>query len=145
VAGGNFRLGEGVAFPERLCRLRRSLQEILDSHPVDLAAVETVFSGINPQSLIRLSHARGVVLETLASAGLEIVEFTPQQVKNAVVGYGRAEKQQVQKMVGILVRGAAKLPKDGADAAAVALAALARRGLDRAITRAEGAARPFAR
>ncbi len=133
--GGNLRLGEDDALPLRLRRLREGLIEILARHQPDFGAVETVFSGASAQSLIRLSHARGVILETFASAGLEIREFTPQQVKSAVVGYGRAEKGQVQKMVGVLVSGASRLPKDAADAAAVALAALAGRRLEAAIAR----------
>jgi len=138
VAGGNLRLGEDAPLPERLHRLRAALAAVIAEHRPDFAAVESVFSGINPQALIRLSHARGVVLECLAAAGLPIREFTPQQVKSAVVGYGRAEKPQVQKMVGVLVSGAAGLPKDAADAAAVALAALAARGIERAVEKADG-------
>lgn len=133
VAGGNLRLGEEVDLPVRLSRLRAMVAEILDTHRPDLAAMETVFSGASPQSLIKLSHARGVLLEAVASAGVPVREFTPQQVKSAVVGYGRAEKGQVQKMVGVLVTGASALPRDAADAAAVALAALASRGLERAL------------
>jgi crossover junction endodeoxyribonuclease RuvC len=137
VAGGNLRLGESDPLPDRLRKLREAIAAVIAEHAPELGAVESVFSGANPQSLIRLSHARGVVLEAMASARLPIREFTPQQVKSAVVGYGRAEKVQVQRMVGVLVIGAGKLPRDAADAAAVALAALASRGVERAVLLAE--------
>jgi len=86
-------------------------------------AVERVFHGVNPRSLIVLAEARGALIATVARAGLELVELTPAAVKSAAAGSGRADKTQVARMVGIQLGVAIDLlPSDATDALAVAIA-----------------------
>jgi len=86
-------------------------------------AVETPFAGPNVKSLIQLAHARGVILLAARTAALEVFEYSPRSVKSAVVGYGAAEKEQVAKMVRMLINGCAQvvMSTDASDALAVAI------------------------
>lgn len=105
----------------RLHAIHAGLVEILRVHAPAAAAIEQVFLHRNAVSALKLGHARGVALLALAEAGLEVAEYMPSVVKLAVVGTGRADKEQVQHMVTALL----KLPRapqaDAADALAVAL------------------------
>lgn len=98
----------------------RLLDVIRETRP-DCMAVEDVFYGKNVKSLIRQSHVRGVVILAGARSDTPIVEYTPLEIKKAVVGYGRAEKGQVQSMVRAILRLAELPPPDAADAMAVAI------------------------
>jgi crossover junction endodeoxyribonuclease RuvC len=124
IAAGVLRPGPSLPFGERLRALHAGLLEIVGREAPDSAAVEKVFSGVNPQSLITLGEARGVLLLALTQGGLDPGELTPAEVKRAVTGSGNAEKEQVRRMVAALLpgSGARRLPLDAADAAAVALA-----------------------
>jgi crossover junction endodeoxyribonuclease RuvC len=124
VAAGVLRTRADETFPARLLRLRDGLRETVERERPDEAAVERVFSGKNPQSLILLGEARGVLLLALAERGVRTVEITPAEIKRAIAGSGAAEKVQVRRMVFALadVRGVPRLPLDAADAAAAALA-----------------------
>ena len=85
-------------------------------------AVESVFHAVNARSAIKLGHARGVAILAAVEAGCEVVEYTPAEIKRAVVGYGRADKHQVQQMVKLLLGiPKAPAPYDAADALAVAI------------------------
>jgi Holliday junction resolvasome RuvABC endonuclease subunit len=85
-------------------------------------AVENLFHSSNARSALKLGHARGVAILAAVEAGCEVVEYTPAEVKRAVVGYGRAEKQQVQRMVMLLLGlRTAPSPYDASDALAVAI------------------------
>jgi crossover junction endodeoxyribonuclease RuvC len=85
-------------------------------------AIENVFYAANVRSALKLGHARGVAMLAAVEAGCEVVEYTPAEIKRAVVGYGRAEKQQVGQMVKLLLGlAAAPTPHDAADALAVAI------------------------
>ncbi len=110
---------------ERLNQIHKDLKEIIQETKPDVLAVEELFFFKNVKTAISVAQARGVVLQTAKEAGLDIFEFTPLQVKQAVTGYGRADKQQVQKMVQIIF-GLSKLPRpdDAADALAVAFCCL---------------------
>ena len=110
------------SFPARLARIHRELSSILATCRPDCVAVENVFHAANVRSALKLGHARGVVLLAAAEAGLPVVEYAPAEIKRAVVGYGRAEKHQVQQMVKLLL-GLDKppTPHDVADALAVAI------------------------
>jgi len=112
----------GDAFPQRLSRIYRELAILLTSCQPDCVAVESLFHAANARSALKLGHARGVAILAAVEAGCPIVEYTPAEVKRAVVGYGRAEKQQVQQMIKLLL-GLAKVPSphDAADALAVAI------------------------
>ena len=112
----------GMPLPERLRLLYAGLNEILGRHRPDAASVEQLFFTKNVKTAITVSHARGVTLLALANAGLPIHEYTPLQVKQAVLGYGRGDKLQMQTMVRMLL-GLPGLPQpdDAADALAIAI------------------------
>ena len=107
---------------ERLVLLRQQLSEVIAAYRPDVAAVEEVFFGANARTALAVGQARGVLLLTLAEAGLPIAEYTPPQVKQSVTGYGRAEKSQVQRMVATLLGlNDTPRPDDAADALAVSI------------------------
>ncbi|MCL6431612.1 MAG: crossover junction endodeoxyribonuclease RuvC [Anaerolineae bacterium] len=108
--------------PERLVVLYDSLTELVARYRPMVAAVEQVFFGRNARTALAVGHGRGVAMLALARSGVPVHEYTPMQVKQAVVGYGRATKEQVQEMVRLLLHlDAVPEPDDAADAAAVAL------------------------
>lgn len=108
--------------PQRLLLLHNRLLALLAAHRPDAVAVEELFFNKNVRTAIAVGQARGVVLLAAAQAGVAVYEYTPLQVKQAVVGYGRAEKHQVQEMVRILLGlDCIPQPDDAADAVAVAL------------------------
>ena len=132
VDAGRFSGPRDLALPARLARLAAGLQELLDRHPPDLAALESPFHGMNARSLIVLAQARGALLAALAGRGIEIREYTPAEVKSAVTGNGRADKEQVARMVRLLLGVAGGgWPSDATDALAVALCCGQRLRLDR--------------
>jgi crossover junction endodeoxyribonuclease RuvC len=108
--------------PERLRLLHGDLTEILKLHQPDCCAVEKLFFQRNVSTALAVGQARGVVLLAIAEAGREVAEYTPNEIKQAVVGYGSADKNQVQQMVRTLLR-LPEIPKpdDAADALAVAI------------------------
>ena len=110
------------SFPTRLARIHRELTNLFAKTRPDCVAVESVFHAVNARSALKLGHARGVALLAAVEAGCTIVEYTPAEVKRAVVGYGRAEKRQVQQMIKLLL-GLAQppTPYDASDALAVAI------------------------
>lgn len=109
-------------FPNRLARIHRELGRLLSGCMPDYVAIEELFHAANVRSALKLGHARGVAVLAAVEAGCPVVEYTPAEVKRAVVGYGRAEKQQVQQMVKLLL-GLTRPPSphDAADALAVAI------------------------
>jgi crossover junction endodeoxyribonuclease RuvC len=110
------------SFPERLHVIHAGLAALLAECRPDCVAIENIFHAKNVRSALRLGHARGVALLAASSAGLPIVEYTPAEIKRAVVGFGRAEKQQVGQMVKLLLGlDAPPAPHDAADAVAVAI------------------------
>jgi crossover junction endodeoxyribonuclease RuvC len=123
VDQGCIRTPRGAALGERLEIIHQGLAAVISRTRPVVVAVETPFAGLNIKSLIQLSHARGVILLAARSASLEIHEYAPRSVKSAVVGYGGAEKAQVEKMVRLLLPGCASLilSPDAADALAIAI------------------------
>jgi len=121
LSAGVLRPGAGLPLHERLAFLHDGLAAVVERERPDEAAVERVFAGVNPQSLITLGEARGVLLLALARARIPLHEVTPAEVKRAVAGNGGAEKEQVRRMVRVFLPGKGRLPLDAADAAAVAL------------------------
>ena len=108
--------------PERLSQLYRQLNQIVYRHQPDSAAVEKLFFQRNVRTAITVGQGRGVVLLALAEAGLQVGEYTPLEIKQAVSGYGAADKFQVQRMVGALLDlDDIPNPDDAADALAVAI------------------------
>lgn len=109
-------------FPSRLVMIYDDTAELLAALKPDAAAVEELFWGHNVTTGINVSHGRGVILLALAKANVPIYEYTPMQVKQAVVGYGRAEKRQVMDMTRRLLKmREIPRPDDAADALALAL------------------------
>ena len=109
--------------PDRLCAIHDGVAELIERHKPSAMAIEDVFYARNVRTTIVLGHARGVVLLCGAKAGLEISEYTPAEIKKAVCGTGGATKEQVQFMVGSLLRlKAPPRPADAADGVAAALA-----------------------
>jgi crossover junction endodeoxyribonuclease RuvC len=111
-----------ATFSEKLNAIHSGLHELLLLHKPDCIAVEDIFHARNVRSALRLGHARGVVLLAASQARVPVREYAPAAIKRAVVGYGRAEKPQVQQMVKLLL-GLDEVPKphDVADALAVAI------------------------
>ncbi len=111
-----------MSLPERLLLLYQHLQELLQRHPPQGAAVEKLFFQRNVTTAMSVGQARGVVLLALAEHNIPVAEYTPNEVKMAVTGYGNAGKAQIQRMVKMLLglEGTPK-PDDAADALAIAL------------------------
>ena len=120
VASGCIRTGDG-SLPERLKTLLDGVREIIETHRPDQVAVEKVFVNVNPQSTLLLGQARGAVICGAVSHDLPVFEYTALQVKQAVVGYGKADKTQVQHMVQRLLALPATPGPDAADALACAI------------------------
>ncbi|MDX1582282.1 MAG: crossover junction endodeoxyribonuclease RuvC [Thermoanaerobaculia bacterium] len=123
VEQGCIRTKRGDDFCERLGQIHAGIREVIARTKPQAVAVETPFSGLNAKSLIQLAQARGVILLAVHGAGLAVHEYSPRSVKSAVVGYGGAEKQQIGRMVRLLVNGidGAKISADAADALAIAI------------------------
>jgi crossover junction endodeoxyribonuclease RuvC len=122
VLFGAIRTPARKPFHQRLFHIYGELSRILSRERADVLAIEDVFYATNVQSALRLGHARGIPLLIAAQKGLPVFEYTPLEVKSAVVGYGRAEKSQVQAMVQMLLRlPEAPSPDDASDALAVAI------------------------
>jgi len=123
VEQGAIGTRRGAELPERLGVIHEGLREVIARTRPQAIAIETPFAGKNVNSLIQLAHARGVVLLAARSAELEIFEYAPRSVKSAVVGYGGAEKEQVAKMVRMLIPGCGtvKMSADATDALAIAI------------------------
>lgn len=111
-----------MPMPERLLSLYQELQAFLQSYQPQQVAVEELFFNRNTTTAISVGQARGIVLLAAAQAGIPVYEYTPLQVKQAVVGYGKADKKQIQQMVRALL-GLQEVPKpdDAADALAIAI------------------------
>lgn len=106
----------------RLKRIKEDIQEFLHKYKPDAVAIEELFFNNNAKTAIAVAQARGVLVAEVASAGIPIYEYTPLQIKQAVTGYGRAEKGQIQQMVKMLLNlNAIPKPDDAADALAVAI------------------------
>ena len=105
----------------RLCRIYHGLQEVLVCYEPHAISLEKVFFARNPQSALKLGQARGVALLAAAENRVAIHEYSSAEVKLAVVGYGQASKEQVQKMVASLLHLSGKIPGDAADALAAAI------------------------
>jgi crossover junction endodeoxyribonuclease RuvC len=132
VADGLLSQSPTIDLPARLADLAREIGDLVDRFAPDAAAVETPYYGMNPRSLIVLAQARGAILAALAARGLEVLEYTPAEVKTAIAGNGRAEKTEVARMVRLLLRlDGARRRADTTDAIALALCCARRYKSDR--------------
>ena len=120
VASGCIKIPEGE-LPERLKTILNSLREVIAQHQPDQVAVEKVFVNVNPQSTLMLGQARGAAICAAVLANLPVAEYTALQVKQAVVGNGHANKEQVQEMVKRLLKLGGTPSPDAADALACAI------------------------
>jgi crossover junction endodeoxyribonuclease RuvC len=122
VAYGSITTNSKMKMPDRLCKLYFELGNIIEKYRPDEASVEELFFNSNAKTAIMVGQARGVAVLACAEKGLCISEYTPLQIKQALVGYGRAEKKQIQYMVKMLLN-LEKVPKpdDTADALAAAI------------------------
>jgi crossover junction endodeoxyribonuclease RuvC len=136
IADGNrYRLdSSGVLRPRgddrhlRLADLHRRVVEVVEQCDPDCVAVESPFSGVNPKSGLALAESRGAILAVLGCNDLQVSSYSPAEIKSAIVGNGRAEKQQVVYMVVRLLNLEEKPPSDAADAMAAALTHIHLRG-----------------
>jgi crossover junction endodeoxyribonuclease RuvC len=120
IAHGTLRL-QGEALPPRLGQIFAGIIQIIDEFRPAVMAIEQVFVAKNPASALKLGQARGAAICAAVSRQLEVVEYTPTRIKQAVVGVGRAEKEQVQHMVQLILKLTQRPVTDAADALAVAL------------------------
>ena len=122
VGCGAIKSSAADTFPDKLANIHRTLSAAIAECQPDCVAIENLFHATNVRSALKLGHARGVAMLAAVEAGLTVVEYTPAEIKRAVVGYGRAEKPQVGQMVKLLL-GLEQVPSphDVADALAVAI------------------------
>jgi crossover junction endodeoxyribonuclease RuvC len=119
---GAIKLSSREALPRRLSRIFTRLGELISAHQPDEVAIEDIFYALNAKSALKLGQVRGVAMLAAAVAGLPVAEYSPLTIKSSVVGYGRAEKEQVQQMVTRLLNlPAAPEPMDASDALAIAI------------------------
>lgn len=121
IANGQIKTDPKMALASRLLKLDLELTDLLLEYKPDAAAVEEVFVNSNPQSTLKLGQARGVVLLGASRTGIEVGEYAARAVKKSVVGVGKADKDQVQAMIKILLPGVKLAGADAADALAVAI------------------------
>jgi len=122
IISGAIATAGASSFPEKLLKIHTALALLIAECRPDCVAIENLFHSTNARSALKLGHARGVAMLAAVEAGLPVAEYTPAEIKRAVVGYGRAEKHQVQQMVKLLLGlPALPSPHDAADALAVAI------------------------
>lgn len=119
---GCIETSKTLKLPERLNQIAKDLEELVRMWTPDSIAIEELFFSKNVKTAMHVAHARGAIMQKLSAEGYDIYEYKPQKIKEAVCGYGKAEKWQVQKMVQMILE-MDQLPKpdDAADALAIAL------------------------
>lgn len=127
VASGVIKV-KGEALPERLHSLIEGIQQVVDIYQPNESVIEKVFVNVNPQSTLLLGQARGAAIGALVLKNLPVFEYTALQLKKAVVGHGKAKKEQVQEMVARLLILPASPQADAADALAAAICHAQNRG-----------------
>lgn len=129
VSAGVIRTDSATELPERLATLQREVRELVAELTPDVVAIERVLFQVNVQTAMSVGHAAGVVMAEAAASGCEVIQYSPNEIKLAVTGWGGADKQQVERMVRSQLRIEQPLrPVDAADAMAVALCHSARLG-----------------
>jgi len=121
IVHGEIRPGNGATLTTCLQSIFVDLYEVIRLSAPDALVIENIFYGKNVRSLIRQGHCRGVAILAGKQRGIAVYEYTPLEIKKAIVGYGRAEKAQVQKMVRAILNLSELPPPDAADALAVAI------------------------
>src|SRR6185503_16121723 len=137
LVAGVIRTSPRAALESRLLAIAEGLRAVIASHTPAAAAVEEVFHAVNVKTALKLAHVRGIALLVAAESGLDMGEYSPLEVKSSVVGYGRAEKQQVQMMVrSLLGLDAVIESEDACDALAVAICHANRQSTARLLAKA---------
>jgi crossover junction endodeoxyribonuclease RuvC len=132
LAAGVIRTEPKAPFEKRLLDIAGGLRRLIGEHLPEAAAVEGIFHAVNVKTVLKLAHVRGVALLAVAEAGMDLAEYSPLEVKISVVGYGRAEKFQVQMMVqSLLGLPAVVESEDACDALAVAICHATREATNR--------------
>ena len=121
VSCGTIRTEQEKDFSRRLLIIFEGLSEVMARHRPGVAAVEDVFVAHNPRSALKLGQARGTAVVAAMKQGIEVYDYSPRMIKQAVAGYGQAQKEQVQHMVCALLELSAVPTNDAADALAVAI------------------------
>ncbi len=121
VACGVVRTTPSYPIATRLNEIFDGINEVVQLHNPDFAAMEDVFLSANPRTAIKLGQARGAAIVAIMQNGLSVTDYSPRKIKQAVAGYGQAEKEQVQHMVRVLLQLKRKPSSDAADALAVAI------------------------
>ena len=121
-----FKTSSKLDFGERLCLIGEEVKIIIKKYKPEVLAIETLFLNTNQKTVMRVAEARGVVIYEASQAGLKIFEASPPQIKIATTSYGRANKEQIMKMVKMLIKmDKLKTSDDELDAVAIALTAFA--------------------
>ena len=119
---GAIKLKSGMVMAAKLQKIFTDLTAIIAEHQPEIVAIEDVFYALNVKTALKLGQVRGVAMLAASASGLEVAEYSPLSIKSAVVGYGRAEKQQVQQMVMRLLKlTVPPEPMDASDALAIAI------------------------
>ncbi len=122
VAAGAIRLYKQQSLPVRLGQVFEELQKIILTHSPDMVAIEEVFYSVNAKTALKLGQVRGVAILAASYSGLEVAEYSPLAIKSAVVGYGKADKHQVQSMIVRLLKLDSPPERlDASDALAIAI------------------------
>ena len=122
IDAGAIRVSTRNGLPQKLKAIFAALQEVITKNRPECVAIEDVFYAVNAKSALKLGHVRGVAMLAASSAGLPVAEYAPLAIKSSVVGYGKAEKSQVQSMVKrLLALKSEPDPPDVADALAIAI------------------------
>ena len=121
VGGGKSSFPQSCPFNERVHRIFGSLVEIIQAHHPDEMSIEDIFFAKNVKSALKIGHVRGAALVAAIQYGLKVFDYTPLQIKQSVVGYGRASKEQVRAMVKLILNLDTQLSLDTADALAIAI------------------------
>lgn len=132
LIAGVIRTSAKARFEARLLEIAIGLRQLIREHEPESAAVEGVFHAVNVKTALKLAHVRGIALLAIAEAGIGLAEYSPLEVKTSVVGYGRAEKRQVQMMVQSLLQLPSVIEsEDASDALAVAICHATRASVER--------------
>lgn len=121
IASGHIKTTPKALMPKRLLEILSGLTSIIEEYKPEAVAVESVFFAKNAKSALVLGQARGVAIVAVAAFGLDVFEYPPKTIKQAVTGYGSAAKEQIQEMVKALLKLKVKPQADAADALAVAI------------------------
>ena len=121
VAGGKISFPHPWPFHQRIHRIFSSLVEIIETYHPEEMSIEDIFFAKNVKSALKIGHVRGAALVAAVQCGVKVFEYTPLQIKQSVVGYGRATKEQVRAMVKILLKLDTQFSLDTSDALAVAI------------------------